>query len=54
MFWKSVNIYWRYGQEFGVLFFITADTAIAYIIHDVRPNISNRHEAKQRGGLFLK
>ena len=22
-FWKSVNIWWSYGQEFGVLFFLT-------------------------------
>ena len=22
-FWKSVNIWWIYGQEFGVLFFLT-------------------------------
>jgi len=31
---------------------ITADTVIAYITHDDRPNIasaSNRHGAKQRG-----
>ena len=24
-FWKSVNIWWSYGQEFGVLFFLTYD-----------------------------
>ena len=22
-FWKSVNIWWSYGQELGVLFFLT-------------------------------
>jgi len=34
---------------------ITADTVIAYITHDDRPDMplaSNRRGAKQRGGLF--
>jgi len=33
---------------------ITADTVVAYITHDDRPNISSassRHRAKRRGGL---
>jgi len=35
---------------------ITADTVIAYIIHDDRPNrssSSSRHGAKRRGGLYI-
>ena len=32
-FWKSVNIWWSYGQELGVLFFLThsVDGKVAFI-----------------------
>ena len=34
-FWKSVNIWWSYGQEFGVLFFETQCTIIIKQYHFV-------------------
>jgi len=29
-FWKSVNIWWSYGQELGVLFFLTHSVEIIH------------------------
>ena len=30
-FWKSVNIWWSYGQELGVLFFLTHSVVSAFV-----------------------
>jgi len=29
-FWKSVNIWWSYGQELGVLFFLTHSVELEF------------------------
>ena len=41
--WKSVNIWWSYGQEVGVLFFLTHGIGPIYTVRRMRIQISVSH-----------
>jgi len=41
-FWKSANIWWSYGQELGVLFFLTHGVDVCFIKLQNLPSIDDR------------